>query len=307
MTLARFAALAAACAVLCACGGAARRAHEPASAPSWEEAANATYTGIEEGPIALSGGVHEGEPFVPGGASRARLALVPGFWLSGDLDGDGAPEAIVLLDASSGGSGTEVYLAALSRDGSRVVERGTAHVGNRVQVRGAHVDGDRVALDVVQAGPTDAMCCPGEKATRAFGLEGEALVELESRTTGRLSPGDLAGVAWLLVEWNGQPVVADPERTLSVDGTRVQGYGGCNRYFGELREGATPGELAIGPIGATRMACEASVMEEETRYLAALEHVVKFGFVAGRLALTSRQGDSIETLIFRARPLDHWD
>src|SRR5262249_38650521 len=152
-----------------------------------------------------------GEPFVPGGASRPRVILVPGFWLSGDLDGDGAPEAIVLLDASSGGSGTDAYLAALSRENGHVVERGTAHVGNRVQVRGAHVDGNRVELDVVQAGPTDAMCCPGEKATRVFGLEAEALVEVESRTTGRLSPGDLAGVEWLLVERNGEPVAADPE------------------------------------------------------------------------------------------------
>jgi heat shock protein HslJ len=296
--------VAAACAALCACAGATSRGREPISPPSWDEAANATYTGIEEDPVALSGGVHEGEPFVPGGASRPRLALVPGFWLSGDLEGDGAPEAIVLLDASSGGSGTNVYVAALSRDGSRVVERGTAHVGDRVQVRGARVDGDRVVLDVVQAGPTDALCCPGEKATRAFGLEGEALVEVESRTTGRLSPGeDLAGVEWLLVEQNGKPVAADPEQTLVVDGTRVRGQGGCNSYFGALREGATPGELAIGPIGATRMACEESVMDQETRYLAALEHAAKFGFVAGRLALTSRQGDRLETLIFRARPL----
>jgi len=296
-------ALAAACAALCACSGAAPRAGASRSAPSWDEAANATYTGIEESPVTLSGGLHQGEPFVPGGASRARLRLVPGFWLSGDLDGDGAPEAIVLLDASSGGSGTDVYLAALSRDGDRVVELGTALVGNRVQVRGAQVDAGRVVLDVVQAGPTDAMCCPGDEATRAFAFEGEALVEVESRATGRLSPGDLAGVEWLLVERGGKAVAAEPEQTLVVEGTRASGQGGCNRYFGELRAGAGPGELSIGPIGATRMTCEESVMEEEARYLAVLAHAAKFGFVAGRLALTSRQGDEIETLVFRPRPL----
>src|SRR5262249_19064331 len=149
---------AAACAALCACAGATPGAGESRAAPSWEEAANATYTGIEESPVALSDGLYEGKPFVAGGASRPRLQLVPGFWLSGDLDGDGAPEAIVLLDASSGASGTDVYLAALARDGARMVERGAALVGNRVQVRGAQLDGNRVVLDVVQAGPTDAMC-----------------------------------------------------------------------------------------------------------------------------------------------------
>jgi len=303
VTLARHTSLVAVCVALCACAGAAPHAGESRSAPSWEEAANATYAGIEASPVALSGGLHEGEPFAPGGASRPRVELVPGFWLSGDLDGDGAPEAIVLLDASSGGSGTDLYLAALSRDGGRVVERGAALVGNRAQVRGARVEGSRVVLDVVQAGPSDAMCCPGEKATRAFVLEGEGLVEVESRATGRLSPGDLAGVEWLLVERNMQPVAAEPEQTLVVEGSRVSGQGGCNHYFGELRAGAGPGELAIGPIGATRMACEESVMEAEARYLAALEHAAKFGFVAGRLALTSRTDDPLETLVFRARSL----
>ena len=304
MTWSLRAGVAAACAALCACTGAAPRAAGPVSAPSWEEAANATYSGIEESPVRLFDGLYEGESFVPGGASRPRVLLVPGFWLSGDLDGDGAPEAIVLLDASSGGSGTDVYLAALGRDArGRVVERGTARVGNRVQVRRASFDGDRVVLDVVQAGPTDAMCCPGEKATRIFGLEGKALVEVESRTTGRLSPGDLAGVEWLLVERDGKPVSAEPEQTFVVEGAQVSGQGGCNRFFGALRDGPTPGELAIGPIGATRMACEESVMEAEARYLAALELTSKFSFLAGRLALTSQQGDRLETLIFSARPL----
>ena len=292
------------CAALCACGGAASSGGDAGAAPTWQEAAHATYAGIEESPVTLSNGSWEGEPFAPGGASRPQVALVQGFWMSGDLDGDSAPEAVVLLGESSGGSGSDLYLAALAHRGDAVLATGTALVGNRVQVRNARIEGGRTELDVVQAGPTDAMCCPGEKATRVFAFEGEALVEVESRVTGRLVPGDLSGVEWLLTDlaWN-EAAPAEPPVTLMVEGSRASGHAGCNRYFGEIRAGDSPGELAIGPIGSTRMACAEPAMALEARYLAALGHATKFSFVAGRLALTSQQGERSETLLFRARPL----
>jgi heat shock protein HslJ len=280
--------LTALCAALAGCAPSLRGA-SPA-APDWDEAANARYAGIEDGPVDLADGAWEGEPFDPDGFARPHVVLVPDFWMAGDLDADGAPEAVVLLAGSSGAAGSDLYVAALARREGAVVNTGTALVGNRVQVRDARVENGRIALDVVQAGPSDAMCCPGEKATRVFAFEGKAFVEVDARVTGRLAPGDLSGVEWLLVKTGDAPVPAEPAVTLAVEGTRVHGAAGCNGYVGELRAGAAPGELAIVPRASSRKECAEAAMALESRYLAALEHVRRFSFVAGRLVLVSPEG-----------------
>jgi heat shock protein HslJ len=288
---------------LSACGGPAPRAESAGPSPTWDEAAHATYPGIEESPVTLSDGAWDGEPFDPDGFARPHVELVEGFWLAGDLQGEGARAAVVLLSAASGGSGTDVYLAALARRGGAIADASTALVGNRVQVRDARIEGRRVVLEVVQAGPTDAMCCPGEKATRAFAFEGEALVEVDSRVTGRLTPGDLSGVEWRLSKLGDEPAPAAPEVTLRFEGLRASGSAGCNQYFGEIRAGATPGEISFGPLGATKMACAEPAMALESRFLAALAGTQKFGFVAGQLVLTTEQDGRTEALWLRGRPL----
>jgi hypothetical protein len=77
-------------------------------APTLLELRNATYAGLEDlaVPVTLEERRWEGEPFEPGAASRPSVVLAPGFRLTGDLDGDGAEEAVVVLAQSSGGSGT---------------------------------------------------------------------------------------------------------------------------------------------------------------------------------------------------------
>lgn len=82
---------------------------------------------------------------------------------------------------------------------------------------------------------------------------------------------------------------------------RVAGRGGCNRYFAGITEGGPPGEVSIGPVGATRMACPEEVMEVESRYLGALESVVRYGFLAGKLALTYGEDDAAGVLLFTPR------
>ena len=288
---------------LTACGGASGGDAPAASAPTWHEAAQARYAGIEESPVVLSDGAWDGEPFDPDGFARPHVALVEDFWLSGELDREGPPEGVVLLTASSGASGSDLYVAALARGGGAEVETSTALVGNRVQVRSARIEGARIVLDVVQAGPSDAMCCPGEKATRSFAFEGEALVEVESRVTGRLVPGDLSGVEWRLVTLGDDPMPAAPELTLRVDGARASGRAGCNAYAGEIRAGARPGELSLGPLAATKKACAEPALALESRYLAALGRATRFSFVAGRLVLLSGADGRIEELWFRARPV----
>jgi len=267
-----------------------------------DELRNATYQGIYDTPVTLDDGAWEGEPFVPGGALRPRLNLARGLRLADDLDGDGSEEAVVLLSESSGGSGTHGYLAVVGRRGEGLVNLGTGLVGDRVQIRSARISGRRIELDVVQAGPGDAACCPSQKATRAWALGADGLQEVASEITGTLSLADLAGVEWVLTHFGWKdPAPPEPAITLVFEGERIVGSSGCNRYFSGVEAGKAPGELKIGPVGSTRMACPEDQMALEDRYLKGLGRVVRFAFVTGRLVLTWSQEDATGSMLFAPR------
>lgn len=273
-----------------------------AGAPRMAELEGATFSGILPSPVPLSEGRWENDE------KRVSVGLVEDFLLEGDLDGDGGVEAVVLLWESDGGSGTVSHLAAARWWDGEIVTLAAAEIGDRVQVRGGRVTrpsggrGGRVELDVVQAGPEDPMCCPGEKAVRVWELRDGALVELEPEVTGRLSMADLEGTVWRLTHFTGEePAPEAPPITLQVVGSELSGQSACNRYFGEVgpAEGG-PGQIEVGRVGSTRRGCPADVMQLERRYLAALGSVSGFSFRGGHLALTYRQDGGVRTLLFEA-------
>lgn len=258
------------------------------SAPDMDELRNARYHGVAEAEstFGLGGGAWEGKPAVKGGASRPGVTLVRDFRLTGDLDGDGRGEAVVLLAAHTGGTGEMIYVAVMARDGAALKNLATAPVGDRVQLRGGRIDERRIVLDLVQAGADDAACCPGDLATRTWELRADSLAEGAPSMTGRLSIEALAGPGWILRGWTaGEPAPASPAVTLQLEGSRITGSAGCNRYFTEVRPGASPGEFTVGPIGATRMMCPDAEASVEARFLQLLAGVRRIQFVAGRLGL----------------------
>jgi len=277
----------------------------PTGAPSIDELANATFAGISDQTVTLENGRWEGKPFVAGGASRPRVGLVEHFRLSGDLDGDGKEESAVLLWESSGGSGTRLYLAAAGRHGDHVENLATAFIGDRVQVRAGWVAGARVILDLIEAGPNDAACCPTQKATKTWALDAEGLTLVSTETTGTLSVADLRGPEWVLADLGrDQPVADGVEITLSFEDDRAAGTGGCNRYFGTVNS-ERPGKLRFSGMGATRMACPEPAMDLEQRYLSTLAGATGYSFLAGRLVLSCDTADGPVALIFapRKKPL----
>ncbi|GAB4369741.1 MAG: hypothetical protein Kow00121_09890 [Elainellaceae cyanobacterium] len=66
----------------------------------------------------------------------------------------------------------------------------------------------------------------------------------------------------------------DTELTADFADGRITGSGGCNRFMGGYE---TQGEqLSIGPLASTFMACEEAVMNQETRYLSALQGAQRY-------------------------------
>jgi len=266
-----------------------------------ERFANALYLGINDDPVQLTDGRWEGEPYTDDGASRPSVGLVEDFVLTGDLDGDGTDESVVLLWQSSGGSGTYDYIAALRQDGGEVLNVGTAGLGDRVQIRRGEISNGAIYLDVIQQGEDDAACCPGQRARRSWVLDEDGLQEMDSEYQGDLSASTIEGDEWTLIR-GGKDQWSEDATTVTLRARQGQlsGNSGCNQYSAAIENGTVPGEIRIGPAIATRMACPEAQMAVESEFLGRLSLVNKFQFLAGRLVMSGTRDGETFSLVFES-------
>ena len=259
---------------------------------------NMPYAGIYDNAVTLKDGVYEGEPFVPGGASRPRVELLHMPPVLLDMDGDGADEAAVLLSESSGGSGVFTYLAIVGCRDGKAVNIGTFRLGDRIMIRSVVGKDGAVEVESVAAGPGDPLCCPTRKVRNNYRLQGGNLLLASSQEQGVLSLADIQGVTWRLVRLRRDGRVPEGVKVTATFGDgKVFGSGGCNRYSAGVVEKGPP-EFSVGPAASTRMACPDPAGGFEDRYLAALQAAHRFGFLLGNLVLHYRKGDSGETMEF---------
>src|SRR5262245_48649497 len=201
-------------------------------APSLKELKNAQYSGIEglKSPIKLVDGEWKGRPYKKGSASRPVINLVGDLRVIGDLTGDGTEDAVVLLNHAPGGTGQLLYLAVITRRKNKIENIATTLIGDRVQIRDVRIEAKRIVVDVVQAGPQDAMCCPGEVTTREWTLDpsGKLNPAMVTAKPGRLTLETIGNAEWVLRSWDlKQPAPADPAVTLFFKEGRFTGNSGC--------------------------------------------------------------------------------
>jgi hypothetical protein len=103
-----------------------------------------------------------------------RVAMVA--QAPGDLDGDDAFDAAVLLAAQAEGSYPYYYLAAVVNDHGRPRHVATAGLGQDLEIRDLVVCDRRILLDVVDHDPATPVLPPQPVETWAFGLEGDQLL-----------------------------------------------------------------------------------------------------------------------------------
>lgn len=103
--------------------------------------------------------------------------------------------------------------------------------------------------------------------------------------------------SWDLSALLGEEVDISAGITMDVlaDG-KIAGSGGCNRYFGSMS--LVDGQLVIGPLGATMMACEQAAMDLEHRFIGALEKVTGFVVEQDTLLLNDR-GETTMVFVMR--------
>jgi heat shock protein HslJ len=219
----------------------------------------------------------------------------------GDLDGDGIEDAVVLLNYAPGGTGQLLYLAVMARKKGKIENIATALIGDRVQIRDVRIEQNRILVDAVQAGPKDAMCCPGEVITRAWILEpgGKLNPSASGTRPERLTLETIGNTEWTLRSWDlKEPAPKQPPVTLIFKDGRFAGSSGCNNYFAPAKEGTMPGDVEVGPVGTTRKSCPDNEMAVERRFLDQLARVKKFSFLATQLALSWEKQGVWKSMLF---------
>jgi heat shock protein HslJ len=271
---------------------------------------NMTYLGLEEGvAVTLDHGRWESDTAVPGKSAKAIVSLVRNFVLIGDVDGDNSEDGLVFLEGHSGGNTTNVYWAIVQHRDDEIQNTALRRIGDRVQIRDARFEHDRILLDVLEAGPDDELDFPGQLSTRIWEWNSGTWQERGNpNPPDRLSLDSIDGTRWRLRALNDStPVPDSPEVTLSYSNGRFSGRGACNSYSAAVRAKHNPGEIGVSAPVATRMACADSVMRLESRFLSLLPRADRFGFAATDLLLEYPSGDSRERLYFERIPSEGGD
>jgi putative lipoprotein len=100
----------------------------------------------------------------------------------------------------------------------------------------------------------------------------------------------LGGTAWRLEDLGGAGVLDNVEATLEFPETgKVAGRGSCNRFFGEVEISGQ--SIGFGALGSTRMSCVEAVMNQEAKYLKALEGAERFMLDGSMLLIYSKGMD----------------
>jgi len=81
---------------------------------------------------------------------------------------------------------------------------------------------------------------------------------------------DIVGTEWVLEDLCGRGVVGEVQPTIAFPKAgKVAGNGGCNRYFGAVR--ISGDRIEVEHVGSTRMACPPPILDQEHRFLGALQ------------------------------------
>ena len=129
-------------------------------------------------------------------------------------------------------------------------------------------------------------------------LAGIALVMLQGRSMMSVGGGgaELTGISWRPVSVGDQEIPEDSGLYVlfEVDGS-IKGHGGCNGFFGSL-EKADSG-IAVGQLGATRMACPEEIMDRETAFMGAVQRTRDFQSGGDRMSLIDESGSVLAVFV----------
>ena len=94
-------------------------------------------------------------------------------------------------------------------------------------------------------------------------------------TQDQQEPAGLIGPVWQVEDIDNGGIIDSSHVTLQLSAEgRVNGYTGCNQYFGSVNMEA--GSFQVDNTGSTRRACVPAIMQQEQQFLQALHDVRRY-------------------------------
>lgn len=151
----------------------------PPLAMTFDLLANAEYHSVVleagQADFRLENGVHS-LPHLPEESDSAWYIGLSNRYAYGDLNGDGQPDAAVILESQMGGTGHFLELAAVLNQNGMPYNISSTYLGDRVIIRSINIENGVIVLDMVVHGPNDPMMGPSIEQTFSYQLHGTELV-----------------------------------------------------------------------------------------------------------------------------------
>jgi len=145
---------------------------------SLEALINGTYRSPDWGEFPLTGGMYYRTPPTTLESADIYTTRLLDTIVYGDLNADGAEDAVVFLSTQSGGTGHFVEMAAVLNMNGSPYNISTLYIGDRVVIESGIIENGIITIHLIEQGPNDGMCCPSQHAERSYRLENDQLVEM---------------------------------------------------------------------------------------------------------------------------------
>lgn len=137
---------------------------------------NAQYYSPLWGTVALKNGIYYRTPNEPNASPEMYSTKLFGSVAYGDLNADGAEDAVVILQTHNGGNGDTKELAALLNQNGQPYNISTVDIGSPVAVEDVQIQLGKIIVTGRTLGPNDPLCCPSQLTTLQFHLQNGQLI-----------------------------------------------------------------------------------------------------------------------------------